>query len=334
MFFSIFRYRTSSFFNYKKITILNLLNVNKILFCLGLSIICFFSSCKKDQPEGPNLNANTFIFLGHTYDWNDLAGTTVDPRIEQLPLSDYKGIMLGGDICAAVTRRQETIYHIDYLFDLKDHLTFYTLGNHDTSHGNLHYITDATQRPDFYTYYHDETLFMVLNCSYDYVDSLKNKCDRMQAQLDMIQQTLDTLTAPNLFILTHQVIWGICEPDMRSTENANAEVGYYRFLCNGGFSTRFDVAIYPYLKTLRSQGTDVFVVSGDGGQRSKKYHYESPDGINFFISGINNSLKPENTPLSLIDDINFNPDSVLLFHQDEFDHSFEWEFVELNGLVE
>lgn len=311
-----------------------MLKINTLSCFFLLAIICFCISCKKDQIDNPiNLNANTFVFLGHTYDWNS-NGTRVDPRIEQLPLSDYKGIMLGGDICSEVTREQTTVDYLDDLFDLKDHLTFYTLGNHDTRNGNLHYITDATQRRDFYTYYHDETLFMVLNCSYDFVDSLRNKCDEMQAQLDMIQGTLDTLSAPNLFILTHQVVWGTCEPDMETTAHANAEIGYYRFLCEGDFSTRFDAAIYPYLKTLKSSGTEVYVVSGDGGQRSKKYHYESPEGINFFISGINNSLKPENTPPALADVVNFNPDSILLFHQDEIDKSFDWEFVELNGILQ
>lgn len=291
-----------------------------------LILLLFLSACTKDQPEIPI--KDTYAFLGHTYDWNS-NGRRADPRIEQLPFDTYKGIMLGGDVCAEVTRDIETVAYIDAVFDLSNPLTFYALGNHDTRNGNLHYITNATQRRDFYVHYHDETVFMVLNCSYNHVDSLWAKCDAMQEQLDMILTTLDTMTSPNLFMLMHQVVWGYSEPDMDTQTHANDERSVHKFLCGNDTMSRFDMAIYPELKELRARGTDIYVISGDGGQRSKKYHYESPDGINFFISGINNSLNPDDTPPNLLPVVNFNPDSILLFQQDEIELSFDWKFVPL-----
>ena len=49
------------------------------------------------------LNAQTdttkYLFLGHIYQFYT-AGDKVDERIEQMDLSGYDGIWLGGDVCS------------------------------------------------------------------------------------------------------------------------------------------------------------------------------------------------------------------------------------------
>ena len=304
------------------------MNLNKWLpfFFLLFTI----TACKKDDPTPlPPSPIKNYLFLGHTYHWQDLS--KVDPRLEQINLDQYDQIWLGGDLTSETTRFKSHVEYLDDLFQLNAPTTLWALGNHDTRNGNIPWIKEATGRNTFYSQHLNGITYLVIDQFLDKEELYGDqRCDLLQQQVDLITSVTDTIQqSDHLILLMHMVIWGWTESGMETQSKANADNPYWKFLCNG--DSRFPELIYPLLKEVQQRGVQVSVISGDGGALSKGYHYQTTEGIDFFISGINNSLSEERR--IDFDYFNYNPDSVLIFQHDTRDGSLEWEFEELNGLV-
>jgi len=303
------------------------MNFNKWLpFFFLLSIV----ACQKEDPITPPPSPiKNYLFLGHTYHWQDWS--KVDPRLEQLNLDEYDQLWLGGDMTSETTKFKSHLEYLDDLFQLNAPTTLWAVGNHDTRNGNIDWIKEATGRNTFYSQHLDGITYLVIDHFLDKEELYGDqRCDLLQQQVDLIAAVTDTIQqSDHLVLLMHLVVWGSTESGMNTQPKANANLPGWKFLCDG--NSRFPELIYPLLKAAQSRGVQVSVISGDGGILSKGYHYQTIEGIDFFISGINNSLSEERRVD--YDYFNYNPDSVLIFQHDTRDGKLEWSFEELNKLV-
>ena len=157
-------------------------------------------------------------------------------------------------------------------------------------------------------------------------------CEDRIEQAEFIQTLLDTLqNTKQLVLLTHWVIWGETEANIPCQVLANNCLSTFQFLCADG-ATRFPPFLYDKLIALEERGIEVIVASGDGGIFTKKFHHQTREGIDFFISGIFSTLDRNNPPTNV--EVNLNPDSILIFTQKENTQKLSWEFVGLDDLVE
>ncbi|MFT7545150.1 MAG: hypothetical protein ACI8YO_001935 [Gammaproteobacteria bacterium] len=119
-------------------------------------------------------------------------------------------IWLGGDICSETSREQSTMYYLENLFCVSSDTTHFALGNYDMRNGNLHYITDVTQRPTCYTSTFNGITLMVLNTNFGHMgvyDTIQ-----MKMQFEMIENVCDSIeNSSHLIILSHHVFWGLVE---------------------------------------------------------------------------------------------------------------------------
>lgn len=297
-------------------------------FILLLSTILSFS-CTRDveAPTQTLPGKHDYIFLGHTYRWGQSDPPNVDKRIEQLDYSKYDGIWLGGDIVHTILHAN-TLDYLDNIFDIDHEDTHWSLGNHEVRDGNLELIKSKTNKDDFYITTKNNISILVLNTptlSDTYIDD----CNAQTAQFALINNVLDTLSiSDHLVILSHYAMWGDVESGANSVGTiANSDQRWNDFLCDE--RTRFHEVVYPKLVNIKNQGIDVFIVAGDGGQKSKGNSYISEDGIHLIVSGINNSISIEDAERL---NFNTNPDSVLIFHQDMNIGTLVYEFVQLNEL--
>lgn len=270
------------------------------------------------------------IVLGHIYDWN-AEGDKVDKRIEEIQFENFGQIWLGGDICAASSKNRSTLKYLDKLFDLGNSNTLWALGNHDLHEGNLENINEFTERSSFYRSSLGSIKIMVLNTQLE-EPMLKDSCEWKVRQDEFINKTLDAYLSNDsittVVLFTHNSIWEDCEPQTDRHERIGNQVSdWKKFLCQN--KTQFRVRYFPKFKALRNQGKQVVFVAGDGGQYLKKFYEIGDSGIEYYVTGINNSvLKNE-----VKHDFNFNPDSILLFNIDEA-NKLEGHFESLDKLVE
>jgi hypothetical protein len=294
-----------------------------LIFCL----ISLFFACQ-DAPK----DHLQYLFLGHIYRYHDYK--TVDTRIEKLDRSQFDGFWLGGDICMDATREESILDYLDDLFDLSNENTHWAVGNHDVRNGNVQWITNRTKRPTFYTKTKNDITYFVMDTNLGFMKKFKDKCEEKHTQTELLRQVLDTIQhSSHLIILTHHVIWGGIPGIKGCYEIANACAPFYSFRCDT--TLKFYPKIYKELTKVQKRGVQVIVVSGDGGQQSKGYHFISNDSMHFLMSGINNSLDLKRAPAFYQDkDFNFNPDSVLIFHHYPKKRELTWEFRNLNEMVE
>jgi hypothetical protein len=281
----------------------------------------------------PQDNARKYIFLGHPYDWQDWYG--IDPRLEQLDLLAYDQVWLGGDVCSRTTFQASTLDYLDSIFDLSSDRLQWTLGNHDIKYGNIHFITNKTKRPTFYTRTFDGICLLVLNTNlfrFFPARQLNGDCDERREQLQLIEAVTDTVSeSSHLVILHHHAIMSDLRrdstgqiPDVFNTNYPEVQAS-----CDSAFYlTEF---LYPRLQEVKKRGVEVVLVGGDLGMRSKSCEFRTPEDIVLLGSGINNSLEFETAPDYVT---SFGKDSILIFHRDVKEQTLKWEFVELNGLVE
>lgn len=297
-----------------------------------LLFLCFaligLSACKKESPivEVPE-KTTEYIFLGHIYNKSN----RIDPRLETIDYRRYKGVWLGGDLCAETTRERETIDYLDDIFDLSSEDTHWAVGNHDVRNGNLDWIRAVTGRRLFHAQTKDGITITTFDTNGGHVKGRDATCEDRQEQADFLLNLLDTLqTSSHLVLLTHWVVWGQVEPEIPCAELANNCINGFQFLCGSGAS-RFPFFLYDKLIALEERGIEVMVISGDGGIFTKKFHHETADGVDFFISGLFSTLDRDNPPTSV--EVNLNPDSVLIFNHLVAERQLDWKFVELDELV-
>jgi len=285
----------------------------------------FWLACNPSEslviPDGQEAQ---YLFLGHVYHKEN----RIDPRLERIDYSRFRGIWLGGDLCAETTRARSTLDYLDQLFDLGGANTHWAVGNHDVRNGNLQWITEATGRDLFYSSNQDGLTIAVMDTNLGHVPGRGSTCEERKQQADFFLQLTDTLqTSDYLVILMHWVIWGATEENMLCESVANNCLPTFQFICNERQS-RFPDFLYTKLVELEKRGIEVIVVSGDGGIFSKQYHYETKEGVDFLISGIFSTLDRNDPPDNPM--VNLNPDSILIFHHSVEEHRLTWEFVNLD----
>ena len=270
------------------------------------------------------------MFIGHTYNWEQ--SNTIDPRLERLNFDHCDGLWLGGDMCSATTEERRVLDYLDDYLLISRRTTLWALGNHDTNKGNIHFITEKTKKPTFYSQNDNGLTFLVIDNFLDKEELYGDRtCELLQQQVDLIQSVTDTIQySSHLIMMMHMVTWGGSEPGMDTQNHANANAPWWRFTCDD--ASRFHQIIYPMLRKVKERGIEVLILSGDGGANSKGYHFEAMNGIHFFISGINNSIAKDRW--KDLPQFNFEPDSVLLFEHRPNARTLEWKFKELNELVE
>lgn len=298
-----------------------------VFFLLSLT---FLISCSPASTPPPK--TDTYLFLGHPYDWR--AENRIDPRLELLDYSQFKGVWLGGDVCARSSKSPATLSYLDSIFRLADSNTHWTWGNHDIMEGDERLISQATQRPDYYTHYDQGLLLIILNTNLFWHHPWsppQEDCERKAQHYAWFHSVLDTIeTASHVVVLHHHGL--LNELKTSSTGDTlslgNMDAIPVRPLCAGKRS--FTTAVYPKLRTLRAKGKSVLMISGDVGMRSKGYHFSTPEGIQLLGSGINNSLDMNYPPAYVT---NFEPDSVLTIQFTPQKQELDWSFVRLSDLV-
>jgi len=297
---------------------------NKILFIV---LIIFLGSCAKQEKEEFN-----FIFIGHSYQWHQKY--TIDKRLEKIDYSNYDEVWLGGDLCSEIIPGSNTLLHIDSLFNIKSENTYWSLGNHDTRKGAIHEIENFTQKDTYYAKYKNGITRLVLNTNFNnkQVEVLKNNCEELEKQYNLIKNVTDTIKdSEYLIMLIHGSAWEDVENDIPKFQ-ANLRQKDYLFTCDS--NSTFKNKIYPLFVNARERGVKVVLISGDYGQKSKSFEYTTKDDIVFLGSGINNSIldKPESTQYySYV--TNFDPDQILTFKYNTKEKKLTWEFVVLNDFI-
>lgn len=284
----------------------------KWFFIVLLIIVC--AACNSDKDN------YRFLFVGHSYNWNDWRGSTVDDRLEQVDLSQFDGFWLGGDVCSNTSLNPRTMRYLDKLFDLENPNTHFVLGNHDYRDNNLDFYFHATGRSDYYTSSFKNLVVSVINTNLNSSD-----CENLDAQFDMLMNVSDTISdASHYVILMHHQIF----KNIKGIEGfkTNGVCPYYSMNCDRADSY-FEKTIYPRLAKLEKQGIEVLVVVGDTGWH-KGVEKESNDGVTFIASGINNShyrvkdVKPSD----------LKPDKVLVFDLNTVNRTLDYKYVSLNKL--
>lgn len=263
---------------------------------------------------------NSILFLGHTY----ASDSTIDQRLEQLDLSGFEHIWLGGDICANTDRKKATLAYLSEYLSIEDPLNYWALGNHDVASDNYDWISKKTGKPDFYTREHKGMTVVVLN-----TNLVPPACEQMEAQADMFEQVCDTISeSSHLIILSHYVIWNHVKGTPNLWKRANANNPYWEFRC-GNKRSRFEDGMYDKLVEVQKRGVQVIFISGDYGQKEKSFQCKTKEDIWFLASGIDYTNKY--IPDSLK---NTAKDKVLaLYHLPE-QRSLHWTFLDLDSLLE
>lgn len=223
-----------------------------------------------------------YFFAGHTYQWHT-AGNKVDLRLEQIDLSGYDGIWLGGDVCSEALLEYETLEYIDGLFDLKHPNTHWALGNHDARNGNWVWLEEMTGRKTYYTSTFNGISYMVLNTNLTPFD-----CEQLDDQYNTIVELCDTIeNSSHLIFLVHHGIWDSVPGLPSPYTYAQSNLKYFSFTCQNNEAT-FIKEIYPRLIEVEKRGVEVILIMGDMGHH--KVHFVSDDGIDFLGTGLNRSF--------------------------------------------
>ena len=301
-----------------------------LLFCTYLLQCCHLPESKIITTSPAPIKH--YIFLGHTYDWQAREANRVDPRIEKIGLDTFDQIWLGGDICTATTRDSNTLDYLDSLFHISDESTCWSVGNHDFREGNTQYITRKTGRPLYYLTHHDSLSVLVINGMMEH-SFYKDSCDYKAGQLAFLTGALEHLPpSTHLVVLAHPILWDnvVDPPLLDARSSANAAASWMDLTCQK--PSEFKDVLYPKLVEWQKRGVQVLLLTGDGGQYDKAYYHRLDNGIELFISGINNSFDfshPDRDHRIF----NQDPDSILIFTHDLRQHKLTGKFVQLNEYI-
>lgn len=272
-----------------------------------------------------------YLFIGHGYQWGK--SDKADFRLERIDYNLFDQVWLGGDICAETTAEIPTLDYIDSLFHLSEKNRHWSLGNHDSRNGHLDLIESKTHRPTFYTTTFDDICLMVWNTNFNHfqVSRPEDECPLMDSQFRMIQQVCDTISASKkLVILHHHAL--LNDRIAGDTLHLGKVFNFFRdsFKVNCAPEAWFETAVYPMLTKVRQKGIEVVLISGDLGQRAKRFEYRTKEGIWFLGSGVNNTCSKDNPPDYVT---NFHPDSLLVLFNKPGRAGIEWKFVTLDQLA-
>lgn len=271
-----------------------------LVILLSLTIV-LSTSCKKARRVHKSNHQATkeYLHLSHTR-------TNVNPKMdsisESIDYSEYDMLWLGGDLAYLTSEDDQTMLHVDSIYDLGNKNTLWSLGNHDYS--DLARIRKFTHRPAYYSFHSNGISFIVL----DTQDSLSNIAGAQKAFFEGIVDTVHSST--HVIILHHKLIWmyGNIELEPRISSISNGESGECFYCIN---PNNFYSDIYPKLLEVKKRGIEVICIGGDIGIKAKEFEYITADGIYFLASGIS-SGSTEN--------------KALLFHHDTLSKTLRWEY--------
>lgn len=275
--------------------------MNKAKFILSISLLMLIASCQNRKNRAFTLNSkvNSYLHISHTRTNSD---PLMDSLVEKLNYDKFDMLWLGGDLAALTSSSENTMAHIDSIFDLGSEKTLWTLGNHDYS--NLERVKRFTKRPRYYSAHQDGITLIVL----DTQDSLSNI---VGAQREFLNNTLDTIQkSTHLIILHHKLIWMHDNPVLapRASSIANGGLGGCSYCIN---PNNFYSEIYPKLIKIKEKGIEVLCIGGDIGFKAKEFEYVTPEGIHFLASGIKG---------------NGENNKALLFRHNPANNILTWEF--------
>ena len=209
----------------------------------------------------------------------------------------------------------------------------WAVGNHDLRNGNWHYIKNKTKRDFYYRHDFDNISVLVFNTLVEH-PILKDSCDWKSTQVAFLQNELDHIQNDNsvkvVVLFSHNPIWSDCENDLLQYERiGNQNSAWVKLECDT--KNTFRTTFYPQILSMAQAGKKVIFVAGDGGQYDKTFYYRSQDDIEFYVTGINNSVK-QTSDTSVVNRYNTNPDSVLIFTAMNTFPFLIGEFVPLNKI--
>lgn len=257
-------------------------------------------------------NQLDFLFVGHCSQI-ETAGTKVDYRIQQLDLTQYHGIWIGGDVCGESMLNYSTTQHIDSVFDLGNPETHWALGNHDARNGNWEWYEEFTGRKTYYAYYSNDITYIVFN-----TNLVPTNCKMMNEQYEIISNVCDTIQqSKHLILIMHHGLWRDIPNLPPPATYAHSDLRYWNANCDS-VNTNFAAVVYPKLVEVKQSGIDVICILGDMGASKKKFQVDSVDGIHFLGCGLN-----ENDP----------EDLVLIFNYNTVSHELDYDFHNLDSLL-
>ncbi len=298
-----------------------------------INMCCLLVLLGCEQSTSSDHAGRDYLVLGHTYQWS-AHGSKIDKRLESVNYSAFRGLWLGGDLCSETTKEKSTLDYLDGIFGLRSPETLWAVGNHDIRNGNLNYIQDKTGRPLFFVHRIGRIKILVINTMTEH-PAVSGDCDWRKDQADFIHRELDgSLTgddlASTLVFFGHAAVWSDSEEILRTYERiGNQGASWFNFYCDrpSPFRTEF----FPKLRAIQEAGTQVICLAGDGGQYDKTFFKTGKSGIQYYVTGINNSVLDTDN-MELIDQYNTAPDSVLIFHHDTLTHSLTGEFIPIENL--
>ncbi|MCH2233873.1 MAG: metallophosphoesterase [Crocinitomicaceae bacterium] len=279
-------------------TILNLGLVRKHhLTSLFIPIFLIaLTSCRKDKPNAEDIT-HSYLHLSHTR-LADNSGMYAP--VYDIDYSQYELLLLGGDLANLTSLDDDILTHVDAVFDLGAPTTLLALGNHDYT--DTEKLSNYTNRPNYFAYYQNYATFIVL----DTQDSLSNIVGDQQSFLNEVLDTIQV--SRQVFILTHKLIWmdgnSELEPQIDFISNGIAGDCFHCVNPNN-----FYTAVYPKLISLENSGINVTCLAGDLGFKVSSFQYSSPEGIDFYASGVDYD-QPETWNQVLIIDHNITQHKV------------------------
>ncbi len=278
----------------KKYTLMNYKLISIVLLYMALSI-----SCNDKKVIIPPVQINNYIHISHT---RTNSNPNMDSIVETINFNKFDMLWLGGDLAHLTSENDNTMYHVDSIFNIGNPNTLWSLGNHDYS--DLSRISDFTNRPPYYSFYKNGITFLIL----DTQDSLSNITG---AQKLIFENIIDTIQESSHFvILHHKLIWMYgntsLEPEIPSISNGGLGDCFYCINPNN-----FYIDIYPRLLEVKQKGIEVICIGGDIGFKVKEFEYITPDTIYFLASGISSGTLDN---------------KALLFQHDIGNRTLTWEY--------
>lgn len=276
------------------------------LFALSplLLILCF--SCPNSKIKEQPLKIKKYLHLSHT---RTNSNPKMDSLVERIDFNKFDMLWLGGDLAHLTSADDNTMTHIDSIFNVGEKKTLWALGNHDYT--NLNRIKQFTNRLPYYSINENNITLVVL----DTQDSLSNI---VGVQKEFLFRVLDTIKeSTHLFILHHKLIWmyNNSQLEHQTSSISNARIGGCFYCIN---PNNFNSEIYPKLVEIRKKGVKVFCIAGDIGFKAKEFEYLTPEGIYFLASGISSNKKNN---------------KALLFSHDVINDSLTWKFELITDLL-
>ena len=275
--------------------------IKKLLTISPILFIVFITSCKKDDVLVPSkpLKSNSYLHLSHT---RKNVNPQMDDVVESINYKKYDMLWLGGDLTNLTSFDDETMLHVDSIFDFANPNTLWALGNHDYS--DLFRVQEFTDRLPYYAYHKDGITFIVL----DTQDSLSNIIGEQKVLFESVVDTLEK--SSHLIIIHHKLIWMYGNNDLESqiSSISNGDLGDCFHCIN---PNNFYTEIYPQLAAVKNKGIEVICIAGDIGFKTNEFEYTTSEGIYFLASGIKAGE---------------SDNKALLFEHDVTNRHLTWEY--------